>query len=115
MSIGISLGSSRSSGRWTAGRRTRSRLMSETVAPAEPASSIPKRCGAPPAASADSPAAGGSGKGSARPVAAVSAMLAGALAGALMLKTSLVLPLVAAAALALVTWLRYVPAARRRG
>jgi hypothetical protein len=40
-------------------------------------------------------------------------MLTGALAGALLLKTSLVLPLVAAAALALVTWLVYVPAARR--
>ena len=62
---------------------------------------------------ADSPAAGGSGKGSARRVAAVLAMLTGALAGALLLKTSLVLPLVAAAALALVTWLVYVPAARR--
>jgi uncharacterized membrane protein YoaK (UPF0700 family) len=62
---------------------------------------------------ADSPAAGGSGKGSVRRVAAVLAMLAGALAGALLLKASLVLPLVAAAALALVTWLVYVPAARR--
>ena len=62
---------------------------------------------------ADSPAAGGSGNGSARRVAAVLAMLTGALAGALLLKTSLVLPLVAAAALALVTWLVYVPAARR--
>jgi uncharacterized membrane protein YoaK (UPF0700 family) len=62
---------------------------------------------------ADSPAAGGSGKGSARRVAAVLAMLTGALAGALLLNTSLVLPLVAAAALALVTWLVYVPAARR--
>ena len=64
---------------------------------------------------ADSPAAGGSGKGSVRRVAAVLAMLTGALAGALLLKTSLVLPLVAAAALALVTWLVYVPAARRGG
>src|SRR3954447_1092961 len=62
---------------------------------------------------ADSPAAGGSGKGSLRRVAAVVAMLAGALAGALLLKSSLVLPLLAAAALALVTWLVYVPAARR--
>ena len=43
----------------------------------------------------------------------VVAMLAGALAGALLLKSSLVLPLLAAAALALVTWLVYVPAARR--
>ncbi|MDX6637616.1 MAG: hypothetical protein QOJ01_1127, partial [Solirubrobacterales bacterium] len=62
---------------------------------------------------ADSPPAGGSGKGSARRVAAVSAMLTGAVAGALLLKTSLVLPLLAAAALALVTWLVYIPAARR--
>jgi uncharacterized membrane protein YoaK (UPF0700 family) len=62
---------------------------------------------------ADSPAAGGSGKGSVRRIAAVLAMLTGALAGALLLKTSLVLPLVAAGGLALVTWLVYVPAARR--
>ena len=62
---------------------------------------------------ADSPVAGGSGKGSVRRVAAVLAMLSGALAGALLLKTSLVLPLVATAGLALVTWLVYVPAARR--
>src|SRR3954453_18129913 len=62
---------------------------------------------------ADSPAAGGSGKGSVRRVAAVLAMLIGALVGALLLRTSLVLPLVAAAGLALVTWLVYVPAARR--
>jgi hypothetical protein len=39
-------------------------------------------------------------------------MLTGALAGALLLKTSLVLPLGAAAGLALLTWLVYVPAAR---
>src|SRR4051812_38284031 len=62
---------------------------------------------------ADSPATGGSGKGSVRRVAAVLAMLIGALVGALLLRTSLVLPLVAAAGLALVTWLVYVPAARR--
>jgi uncharacterized membrane protein YoaK (UPF0700 family) len=62
---------------------------------------------------ADSQLAGGSGRGSARRIAAVFAMLTGALAGALLLKTSLVLPLLAAAALALVTWLVYVPAARR--
>ncbi len=62
---------------------------------------------------ADSPLAGGSGKGSLRRIAAVLAMVAGALAGALLLKTSLVLPLVAAAGLALATWLVYVPAARR--
>jgi uncharacterized membrane protein YoaK (UPF0700 family) len=62
---------------------------------------------------ADSPPAGGSGAGSVRRVAAVLAMLTGALVGALLLKTSLVLPLAAAAALALATWLVYIPAARR--
>ena len=62
---------------------------------------------------ADSRPAGGSGNGSVRRIAAVVAMFTGALAGALLLKTSLVLPLVAAGGLALVTWLVYVPAARR--
>jgi len=62
---------------------------------------------------ADSPLAGGTGKGSVRRIAAVVAMFSGALAGALLLKTSLVLPLLAAAGLALATWLVYVPAARR--
>jgi uncharacterized membrane protein YoaK (UPF0700 family) len=62
---------------------------------------------------ADSPPAGGNGKGSVRRIAAVVAMFSGALAGALLLKTSLVLPLIAAAGLALATWLVYVPAARR--
>jgi uncharacterized membrane protein YoaK (UPF0700 family) len=62
---------------------------------------------------ADSPPAGGSGEGSARRIAAVLAMFAGALAGALLLKTSLVLPLVAAGGLALLAWLVYIPAARR--
>lgn len=62
---------------------------------------------------ADSPPAGGSGKGSVRRIAAVVAMFAGALAGALLLKTSLALPLFAAAGLALVTWLIYIPATRR--
>lgn len=61
----------------------------------------------------ESPLFGGSGKGTARRTAAVLAMLAGALAGALLLKTSLALPLAAAAVLALTTWLVYVPAARR--
>jgi uncharacterized membrane protein YoaK (UPF0700 family) len=61
---------------------------------------------------ADAPP-GGSGKGSARRIAAVLAMLTGALAGALLLKVSLVLPLAAAAGLALATWLVYIPAARR--
>jgi uncharacterized membrane protein YoaK (UPF0700 family) len=63
--------------------------------------------------SADSPVFGGSGKGSARRIAAVLAMLIGALVGALLLRVSLVLPLAAAGALALLTWLVYVPAARR--
>jgi uncharacterized membrane protein YoaK (UPF0700 family) len=62
---------------------------------------------------ADSRPAGGSGQGSVRRIAAVVAMFTGAVAGALLLKTSLVLPLVTAAALALLTWLIYVPAARR--
>ncbi len=61
---------------------------------------------------AESPLVGGSGKGSIRRVAAVLAMLAGAVAGALLLKTSLALLLAAAVALALLTWIAYVPAAR---
>ena len=62
---------------------------------------------------ADSPVTGGTGRGSVRRIAAVLAMLTGALAGALLVKTSLALPLAAAAGLALLTWLVYVPAARR--
>ncbi len=62
---------------------------------------------------ADSPAAGGSGKGSVRKITAVAAMLTGAVMGALLLKTSLPLPLAVAAALAFLTLLVYVPAARR--
>jgi uncharacterized membrane protein YoaK (UPF0700 family) len=65
------------------------------------------------ALAADSPLAGGSGKGSTRRTLAVLAMFAGALAGGLLLRTSLIIPLGLAAALALVTWLVYVPAARR--
>jgi uncharacterized membrane protein YoaK (UPF0700 family) len=65
------------------------------------------------ALAAESPIAGGSGRGSVRRLAAVLAMFAGALAGALLLKSSLVLPLVAAAALALVTLLAYVPTVRQ--
>jgi uncharacterized membrane protein YoaK (UPF0700 family) len=61
---------------------------------------------------ADSPLAGSSGKGSTRRIASVLAMFSGALAGALLLKTSLVLPLIAAAGLALLTWVVYVPGAR---
>jgi uncharacterized membrane protein YoaK (UPF0700 family) len=64
------------------------------------------------ALASDSRIAGGSGKGQARRIAAVLAMFSGALAGALLLKTSLVLPLAVAAGLALATWLIYVPAAR---
>lgn len=64
---------------------------------------------------ADSPPAGGSGRGSTRKVAAVVAMLLGALSGALLLKTSLFLPLLTAALLALATWLVYVPVAVRLG
>jgi uncharacterized membrane protein YoaK (UPF0700 family) len=59
--------------------------------------------------------AGGSGSGSVRRAATVLAMFAGAVAGALLLKTRLFVPLVVAAALALLTWLVYVPAAIRRG
>ena len=62
---------------------------------------------------ADSRLFGGTGKGSTRRTAAVLAMLIGALAGALLLKTSLVLPLVVAVALTVVTLLLYLPAARR--
>jgi len=61
----------------------------------------------------DSPLFGGTGKGSTRRIAAVVAMLTGAVAGALLLKTSLALPLAAAALLALATWLIYIPATRR--
>ena len=62
---------------------------------------------------ADSQLFGGSGKGSVRRTTAVLAMLLGALAGALLLKTSLFLPLAVAAALAFITFLGYPPAARR--
>jgi uncharacterized membrane protein YoaK (UPF0700 family) len=62
---------------------------------------------------ADSKLAGGDGKGSVRRVAAVATMLLGALVGALELKLSIVLPLGTAAAIAALTWLIYVPSARR--
>lgn len=62
---------------------------------------------------ADSRLAGGTGKGSVRRIAAVLAMLAGALSGALLLKTSLFLPLAAATAIAVAIAVLYVPAARR--
>jgi uncharacterized membrane protein YoaK (UPF0700 family) len=64
---------------------------------------------------AESRAAGGTGGGSVRRIAAVLAMLTGALAGALLLKISLVPPLLAAAALALLVVLAYVPAVRAPG
>jgi uncharacterized membrane protein YoaK (UPF0700 family) len=64
---------------------------------------------------AESPFAGGSAKDSIRRLSAVLVMLAGALAGALLLKTSLVMPLALAAGLAAATVLLYVPAAIRLG
>jgi uncharacterized membrane protein YoaK (UPF0700 family) len=62
---------------------------------------------------ADSRAAGSSGTGTVRRTAAVVAMLVGAVAGALLLKVSLFVPLALAAGLAFATWLVYVPAAVR--
>jgi uncharacterized membrane protein YoaK (UPF0700 family) len=59
--------------------------------------------------------AGGSGAGTVRRLAAVVAMFAGALSGALLLKVSLFVPLALATAMALLTWLVYVPIAVRRG
>ena len=64
---------------------------------------------------AESRPAGGSGKGSVRRIAAVLAMLTGALIGALLLKANVWLPLALAALLALATWLAYVPVAARPG
>jgi uncharacterized membrane protein YoaK (UPF0700 family) len=60
---------------------------------------------------ADSPLAGGTGKGNWRRSAAVWSMLIGAVIGALLVKADLALVLLAAAALALVTWLVFMPAA----
>jgi uncharacterized membrane protein YoaK (UPF0700 family) len=62
---------------------------------------------------ADSRVTGGSGQGSARRIAAVLAMLLGAVAGALLLRISLVPPLLAAAALALLVVLAFVPSVAR--
>jgi hypothetical protein len=62
---------------------------------------------------ADSRVADGSGKGSVRRIAAVLAMLTGALAGALLLTISFVPPLLAAAGIAHVVSLAYVPFAHR--
>jgi uncharacterized membrane protein YoaK (UPF0700 family) len=61
---------------------------------------------------ADSTLAGGTGKGSLRRVSAVGAMLAGAVAGALLLRTGPTLPLAVAAAVALTTGVAYRAAAR---
>jgi Protein of unknown function (DUF1275) len=68
------------------------------------------------ALAADSRLVGGSGKGTTRRTSAVITMLAGAVAGALILKTSLTLPLACAAALAFVNSAAYVllPIARAR-
>jgi uncharacterized membrane protein YoaK (UPF0700 family) len=60
---------------------------------------------------ADSPLAGGDGEGSGRRVAAVAAMLIGAIAGALLLKVHLALVLSLAAVLAVLTWVVFIPAA----
>src|SRR5438067_932783 len=59
--------------------------------------------------------AGGRGEGTTRRLATVGAMLVGAIAGALLVKTGVSLPVGIAAALALVTWLAYVPAAAKLG
>jgi uncharacterized membrane protein YoaK (UPF0700 family) len=64
---------------------------------------------------ADSPLAGGDGKGSWRRGAAVASMLVGALVGALLVKTDLALVLLAAAVLAAATWLVFMPAAVSAG
>jgi uncharacterized membrane protein YoaK (UPF0700 family) len=65
------------------------------------------------ALAADSTLAGGTGKGTLRRTSAVVAMLAGAVAGALMLRTGPTLPLAFAAALALATCAAYLSALRR--
>jgi uncharacterized membrane protein YoaK (UPF0700 family) len=62
---------------------------------------------------ADSRLVGGTGKGTVRRSSAVIVMLAGALTGALLLKTSVALTLGCAAAIALATAAGYVPIARR--
>jgi uncharacterized membrane protein YoaK (UPF0700 family) len=61
---------------------------------------------------AESSVAGGTGKGSVRRLAAVAVMFLGALAGALLLKSAAWVPLALASAIALATWVLYVPAAR---
>ena len=64
---------------------------------------------------ADSAAAGRPARGSTRRLAAVLAMLAGAVTGALLLKASLFLPVTAAAVAAFGTCLAYVSGAARLG
>jgi uncharacterized membrane protein YoaK (UPF0700 family) len=58
---------------------------------------------------ADSPLFGGSGKGSARRTAAVAVLLAGALAGGLLLQVSLAVPIAAAGVIAVLALLAYRP------
>jgi uncharacterized membrane protein YoaK (UPF0700 family) len=65
------------------------------------------------ALAADSRPAGGSGKGTTRRSTAVVAMLAGAVAGALLLKSSAALALAVAAAVGFVSVVLYLPAAQR--
>ena len=60
---------------------------------------------------ADSPLAGGDGRGSWRRGGAVVAMLLGAIAGGLLVKAHLSLAIALAAALAILTWLVFIPAA----
>jgi uncharacterized membrane protein YoaK (UPF0700 family) len=67
------------------------------------------------ALAASLPFTGGSGNGSVRRAAAALALFAGALVGALVLKTSLWLPLAAAGGLALVTCVIYLRAIPRHG
>jgi uncharacterized membrane protein YoaK (UPF0700 family) len=62
---------------------------------------------------AELPFTGGASRVSVRRAAAVLALFSGAVAGALLLKTSLWLPLAAAAGLGLATWLIYLSAMRR--
>ena len=64
---------------------------------------------------AESRLAGGPGSGSVRRLSAVLAMLVGAIAGALLLRASVFAPLGLSAALAIATWMVYVPAAVRLG
>jgi uncharacterized membrane protein YoaK (UPF0700 family) len=63
---------------------------------------------------ADSRPAGGTGAGATRRTSAVMAMLTGAIAGALLLKADLALPLAAAAGAALITWVAYLGVGRPR-